>query len=67
MATQRELDEALTDAKAAHADIAKAQTADEIRQVFQGFYQKLGHKVIARMLLGQTPERAMRLNGRNGG
>lgn len=63
-AQQLTAEERLAEATAAHADIAKAQTADEIRKVFQGFYLKLGHKVIARMLLGQEPEKALRLNGR---
>lgn len=63
MATQLTAEERLAQAKAAHLDIAKAQTADDVRQVFQGFYLKLGHKVIARMLLGQEPEKALRLNG----
>lgn len=62
MATQLTAEERLTEAKAAHAVIASAETKEEIRQVFQGFYLKLGHKALARMLLGQTPEKALRIS-----
>ena len=63
MATQLTAEERLTEAKVASTTLAGATTAEEVRQVFKGFYLKIGHKAIGRMLLGQSPEKALRLDG----
>ena len=54
--------ERLPDAEAAHTALQSATTAEDVKGVFQDFYGKIGHKAIARMLLGQTPEKALRIS-----
>lgn len=61
MATQLTAQERLTEAKVAHECIKGATSAEEIRQVVRQFYLKIGHKAIGRMILGQSPEQALRI------
>lgn len=66
MATQLTAEERLSEAQAAHGALGSAETAEDIRTVFRDFYLKIGHKAIGRMLLGQSPEKALRLDGKRG-
>ena len=61
MAGKFDATERLPDAQAAHAALASAKTAEDVKGVFQQFYGAIGHKAIARMLLGATPEKALRI------
>ena len=62
MAAKFDASERLPDAQAAHTALQSATTADDVKGVFQQHYGKIGHKAIARMLLGQTPEQALRIS-----
>lgn len=50
-----------------HAKLARAQTADEVRQIFKAHYGQLGWKRLCRMfVLGKQPEEVMGDRDRGG-
>lgn len=56
MATQEEKLEALKD-----IDMSKVQSVSTLREIWKRAYGTVGHKVLGRMLLGETAEKALRL------
>lgn len=54
-------EERLTHAEAAHTALQDSKTAEDVKGVFKDFNGKIGHKAIARMLLGQTAPQALRI------
>jgi len=67
MAKDKVVKEPLTDAEkltlagVAFTSITAAKTADDVRDAFRASYMSLGHKVLGRILLGQTAEKALRI------
>lgn len=55
-------EEKLAQAQEAFEAFNAAQTVDEVRATFKRFYLTIGHKALGRMLIGQTPEKALRLS-----
>jgi C4-type Zn-finger protein len=55
------VDDKLEKARQVANQINKAKTAEEIATIISQNFSVLGHKVINRMILGQTPENALRL------
>lgn len=45
-------------------DFGKIQSIEDLREVWRKAYSVVGHKVLGRMLLGQTAEEALRFNGK---
>ena len=62
--TTLSIEEKLAKATDAHLRLETAKTADEIRNVFADTYATLGHKVLGRMVLHQTPEKALRIDSK---
>ena len=60
--TTLSIEEKLARATEAHQRLEAAQTADDVRNVFSDMFATLGHKVLGRMTLGQTPEKALRID-----
>jgi len=60
--TTLSIEEKLARATEAHQRLATATTADEIRSVFSDTFATLGHKVLGRMVLGQDPSKALRID-----
>ena len=55
------IDEKLTLAREVSTFIEKAESAADLTAVISDNYGQLGHKVVNRMILGQTPEKALRI------
>ena len=60
--TNLTVEEKLAQATEAFMHLESAKSADEVRNVFRETYATLGHKVLGRMVLGQTPEKALRID-----
>lgn len=50
--------------RAAYAEVAKCRTVEDLRQVWMRYYYDIGHKALARMLLGWEPEEIIRKSAR---
>ena len=59
---QLTIEEKLAQATEAFKQIESAKTADDVRNVFRNTFATLGHKVLGRMVLGQKPEKALRIS-----
>ena len=59
---QLTIEEKLAKATEAFKQLETAKTADDVRNVFRDTYATLGHKVLGRMVLRQTPEKALRID-----
>ena len=59
---QLTIEEKLAQATEAFKQIEAAKTADDVRNVFRNTFATLGHKVLGRMVLGQKPEKALRIS-----
>jgi hypothetical protein len=58
------LDEKLAQARTVAESVNKAKTADDLSTVISDNYGTLGHKVVNRIILGQTPEQALRIDAK---
>jgi hypothetical protein len=58
------IDEKLAMAKEVAISIEKATTAADLTSVIKDNYGQLGHKVVNRLILGQTPETALRIDSK---
>lgn len=47
-------------ATAAHEALGKANTSRQTAEVWSQFYLRLGHRVLGRLMLGQTVDQALR-------
>jgi len=56
MPTEDEYEAALT---AASKDLASASTADDVRKVWRAHMGTLGHRMLGRLLLGQSLDRLL--------
>lgn len=45
----------------AHTALSRAKTKKEVMEVWSAHYLTLGHKILGRLLIGQTVEQALRL------
>jgi len=55
--TDREREQLVDDA---HAELKKAKTATDVRNVWDAYYLKIGHRILGRLLIGQDAASAMR-------
>jgi len=60
--TTLSIEEKLEKATEAHLRLEAAKTADDVRNVFSDTFATLGHKVLGRMVLRQTPAKALRID-----
>lgn len=59
----RSRDEELAYLRQVKADLDAATTRQEVAEVWRRHYLTVGHRKLGRLLLGQTPEQAMRVRG----